>query len=175
MEEANPANDNTRNVHRPAREPTGAGPHSSRARQAHLPLRFQTQRGDDIAEFDESIILPCFVCRELIFVGFVGQQIETRFRVLSKRQLAESSHALGVKAACHRLQQALVYTQFNRGLRHVPGLVSPACDARRFFGASTISILGKNNSVGIMSNLFPLFIAGDNLFLDLKSDPKCRF
>ena len=31
-------------------------------------------------------------------------------------------------------------------------------------------IFGKNDSVGIMSNLFPLFIACYNLFLDLKSD-----
>ena len=31
-------------------------------------------------------------------------------------------------------------------------------------------IFGKNDSVGIMSNLFPLFIACYNLFLDLKHD-----
>ena len=33
-------------------------------------------------------------------------------------------------------------------------------------------IFGKNDSVGILSNLFPLFIAGYNLSLDLRGRPK---
>ena len=34
--------------------------------------------------------------------------------------------------------------------------------------------LGKNDSVGVMSNLFPLFVALYNLYLDYKAAPKAE-
>jgi lipid-A-disaccharide synthase-like uncharacterized protein len=35
----------------------------------------------------------------------------------------------------------------------------------------TYFTFGKNDSVGILSNLFPVFIAGYNLYLDLRGTP----
>jgi hypothetical protein len=62
-----------------------------------LAFRLQAQRGEDVPQFDESVVLARVFGSELTLIGLLSEGIQTRLCAWVEFQRTESAHAIGIE------------------------------------------------------------------------------